>query len=655
MTIDILHPDYHNGTNIVEDLDEDTLKRIGRTLCKGYEEDLGSRGEWEKRVEDYIKLAAQVVETKTYPWPKAANIKYPLLTTASLQFNARAYPALVPSHNIVRGRVVGKDKDGSKREVATRLGKFMTYQLLFEMQEWEDDMDKLCMVLPLIGTAFKKSYHDAVEGRNKSELVLPQDLVVNYYAKNLETATRKTQVLSLYPNELEELFRDGTFRRIELRPSEISTKPGHDDDVQGVSPPSEDDDKPYEILEVHCFLDLDEDGYKEPYIVTVYKDTDTVLRIVPRFDLEDVEVEGDDIIRIKPTEYYTGFVFIPDPQSGIYGMGFGTLLGPINETVNTVINQLLDAGHLSNLQGGFIAKGTRLKAGDGRFRPGEWKMAQTTGDDLRKNIVPLPVSPPSNVLFSLLGMLVQAGEKLASTTDVMTGELPGQNTKATTVMQAIEQGSKVFSSIYKRMYRSLTKEFKKLYKLNRLHLNSQQYFNVLDEENQEEVVFKRDFDEKVIDVIPVADPNVATEEQKLARVQALFEVMQLGAVNPKEVTRRYLEATNQPNIEQLMNMPQQGPSPEELQLQLEQMKVQLEHQRETAKIQIEAQRVEAQAIRDEANTALALAKAESEGKKANLELVKDATTRMKISTETALKLREQTMKTKEVTKKNDTE
>lgn len=608
-----------SNQNLANDLDEDVLKKLGERVVEEYERDLESRSEWEDRNEEWLKLATQVKEEKTYPWPKAANIKYPLLTTAALQFQSRAVPALIPGGPIVKGYPIGRDLDGSSEEKAVRIGKHMSYQLLYQMDEWEEDMDKLCMILPLVGTAFKKSYFDSSKGRNVSELVLAKDLVVDYYARSLEEARRKTHVLYYMPNEIEEGMRSGFFKRVKLNPSEIGTM-GEITEIQGIEPAGDDDDRPFEILEQHRWFDIDEDGYAEPVIVTVDKESREVLRVVNRFDEKhvtrgEIRVLDEDkvkteygIIKIEPIEYFTGYIFIPDPQSGVYGLGFGALLGPLNETVNTLINQLLDAGTLSNLQGGFIAKGTRLKGGDLRFRPGEWKQAQVTGDDLRKNIVPLPVQPPSAVLFNLLSTIVSSGEKVSSVMDIFTGELPGQNTPASVVMAAIEQGTKVFSAIYKRMHRAFTKEIRKLFYLNSKYLNDQEYFSPQDQSGRPILVMRGDYDTEFMDVMPTSDPNISSEAQRLSKAQSLLEIVQLGTVNPQVVTKRYLEATNQSNIDELMELPPPQPDPE---IELKKTELQLEHQRESAKIQIEAQRVQNQATRDQANSLLAIKKAEN--------------------------------------------
>ena len=586
-----------NADNIAEELTDKDLQLIGSEVVKGYDTDKESRSDWDKRNADAMKLALQVTEAKTTPWPKAANVKYPLLTTAALQFSARAYPALIPGTNVVKGRVVGKDYDGSKLERAIRIGKHMSYQLLEQMEDWEEEMDKLCLTLPILGCVFKKTYYDEVLGHNVSEVVYPKDLVVNYFSKTLESADRVTHCLSMSENDVYERIAMGVYRDVELEkvPVEVSDE---DKDRGLEAPNTVDDTTPYKILEQHCLMDLDDDGYAEPYIVTVEEESEEVLRIVPRFNEEAIIDDGDGgVIRIEADQYFTKYGFIPSPDGSIYDIGFGTLLGPINDTINTLINQLLDAGTLSNLQVGFISKGIRVKGGNSSFKPGEWKHVEAYGDDLRKGIYPLPTREPSNVLFTLLNTIVDSGEKLSSVSQMMTGEIPGQNVKATVALAAIEQGMKVFNSIYKRIYRSMKKEFKKLYKLNSEYLSEEEYFMILDIGQEQAASIRRsDYTSGDYDVVPYADQSIATEEQKLAKLQALGEVLQLGTINPQEYTRRYLEATEQPNMEVLMQMPQPQPNPE---LQFEMMKFQDESQRAWQELKIRAMEVESKVAKEE--------------------------------------------------------
>lgn len=607
-------------TNIAEELDEKELADIGKDVVQGFKLDEESRSDYLKKNEEWMKLATQVAEKKSTPWPNAANVKYPLLTIAAVQFSSRAYPALVKYPKTVKSRVIGKDPDRKKAESAARIAGHMNFQIFEQMEEWEEDMDKLTMILPIAGCVFKKSYYDPLQARNVSETVLAKDLAINYYASSLETAVRKTQILELMPNDIHERVASDMYLKVNLTHAQPdNTRKDSSDKIQGIKPPGTDTEAntPRVILEQHTFLDLDDDGYREPYIVTVDLITSKVLRVVARFDAEGIDVNTrGEIIRIKPVEYFTKFGFIPNPDGGIYDLGFGLLLGSLNNTANTLINQLLDSGTLHNQQSGFISRGIRMKGGVKRFAPHEWKVVNATGDDLRKGIVPLPTKEPSNVLFQLLGLIIESGEKLASVMDVLVGQNPGQNQPASTTMAVIEQGLKVFTAIHKRNYRSLKAEFKKLYRLNKLHLDEEEYYTVLDDDEESaQSIFQTDYVNNNADVLPAADPNITTEMQRLVKAQALLELLPLG-LNPQVVAQRNLEAQEQPNIAELLDVPEQEPPFDEKLAQAE-FEHKVEHDSES--LILERDRVRNESIKDFAVAMLSLAKADSEESKITLE------------------------------------
>lgn len=616
--------------NLAEDMEEEDLDSIASDVIGGYIADRDSRSEWEDRQEQYMKLAMQVVEEKSFPWKGAANVKFPLLTTASMQFSARAYPALVPGVNLVKGKITGYDATGEKMDKAERIGKHMSYQLLEEMDGWEEDMDRLCMSVPITGTIFKKTYYNPTTGTNCSELVYPIDLVVDYYAKSLEKAHRITHRMYMSENDIVERERTGLYREWEHLDEGIKEDGNLQEELHGQTKPSKDEYAPHEVIEQHTYLDLDGDGYYEPYVITVHLASEKVLRIVARFDEDGIYERDDEIYKIDPIHYFTKFGFIPNPDGSFYDIGFGQLLTPLNETTNTLINQLLDGGTMANRAGGFISKGIRMKGGESSFSPFEWKFVNTTGDDLRKGIFPLPVREPSQVLFSLLGTIVSTGEKMVAVTDMLMGENPGQNQPATTSMAVLEQGLKVFTSIYKRLYRALKEEYKKLFVLNGKYLPDETYFNILDfpqpeqampqqqgmeqgqqpqqppQQQQQQVIAREDYNDETADVQPYADPNIASDTMRMLKAKGLLELVQLGTLNPLEVTRRVLQAQDQPNIEALLMPPPEGPSPEEKKLEMEQ-------QIEQAKIQLEKERLQLEAIKVEAQAQLNLAKAREIG------------------------------------------
>jgi chaperonin GroES len=574
--------------NIAEDMSDDELKELGEQCRAGFEADLLSRQEWEKCLEEWQKLALQVKEVKTWPWNNASNVKYPLISIASMQFNARAYPSLIPaSSDVVKVEVVGKDPDGQKLEKAKRIGMFMTYQLLNQMEGWEEDMDRLLMMLPIVGTVFKKTYYDSVKKYNCSELVLPKNLVVDYWAKSLDTAERISEVLChINKRVLKEKQMSGLWLDVPLGEPQLRTDPNKPN-VSAV----QDETTPYEFVEQHTYWDHDNDDYAEPYIVTFERNTGKVVRVCARFDDKCIHMVTDDkgkekLAKIDAIHYYTKYGFIPNPEGGFYDIGFGLLLSPLNESVNTLINQLIDSGTLANLQGGFLGKGLKLKMGESAWKPGEWKSVQTTADDLRKQIVPLPVKDPSDVLFKLMGTLITGAKELASVAEIFTGKMPGQNTPATTTMATVEQGMKVFTAVYKRVYRSLKSEFKKLFELNSVYLDQQQYQAVVDEP-----IGQDDFDNTTYDVCPGADPNTATQSEKLMKAQGLMEMVQLGTLDIVEVTRRMLDAQEQPSADKLLNQQIQQTGqfqpPPDPKVQALQMKSQSEQQKAEQSMQLE--------------------------------------------------------------------
>ena len=585
-------------TNLADQLEDDKLAEISRKVSEGYKLDKQSRREWEDHLEMWMKSALMYAERKTFPWPNASNVKYPLIATAAQQFAARAYPALVPNQDLVSGQVIGNDPDGSVRDKADRIGMHMTWQILHKMKGWEEDMDRLLLSLAIVGTCFKKTYYGPINKINHSELVLAKDLVVNYFAKSLTKCYRVTQVIPLNQNEVQERINLGIFKDVNLSEPVPPKATRVEEGMSGIHVPTiTDETTPYTFLEQHTFIDLDDDGYEEPYVVTFEEKTEKVVRITARFRVEDIQRDAEGkILYIKPIQYFTKFSFIPNPDGSFYDIGFGHLLGGINEAVNAILNQLIDSGTLSNLQAGFISKGIRIKGGNKPFTPGEWKATESTGDDLRKGIFPLPVREPSKVLFELLGTMVQSGKELASIAEIMVGKMPGQNTPATTTMATIEQGMKVFTAIYKRIYRALGEEYQKLFVLNAHYMPSQEEFtvdNFVMGQQQSMQVQQNDYQDTNINVIPSADPTVVSDTQKLTKAQALFEVLKLGTVNPQVATKRYLEAIGETGIQELMTMPPPQPNPE---IQVKMAAIQEKAQSNQGKLQLQGQAQQADAM-----------------------------------------------------------
>ena len=580
--------DIMESVNVAELLSDKHLEKMGINCFDGYKLDLESRKDFDKLLDKWTKLAIQISEDKSYPWPKASNVKYPLLAIASMQFAARAYPSLVPSNGqVVKVKVLGYDRDGMKRTRADRVSKFMSWQLMDEMEEWEEEHDRLLITLPVVGTMFKKTYWDSMKQRNVSCLVMPKELIVNYWAKNLNDVERITEIHYMSARKIQEKIRTGLYLDVDLgepvissdnQTQEMTTNPS-----QLMKPSRVDHTTPFTILEQHCYCDLDKDGYAEPYIVTFEENSKKVLRVVARFTPQGVVMnEDNEVAYITAQQYYTKYGFVPNPDGGFYDIGFGRLLGTVNEAVDTLINQVIDGGSMSNLQAGFIAKGLRMKMGETRFTPGEWKHVNATGQDLKAGIFPLPTREPSAILMNLVTFLVTSGKELASVAEIMVGKMPGQNTPATTTMASIEQGMKVFTAIYKRVFRSMTQEFRKLYQLNKTYLNPE-----TEVEFSDEPMPKSDFDGPENDILPAADPASVSAQEKQAKATAVMQLLPLGTVDPVWATQQYFEAFEIPGGERGIRTPEPKPDPEAEKIKLE---AQIESQEASQRIQGEAQK-----------------------------------------------------------------
>lgn len=618
-------------------LDKAKLAEIGDDVVEDYQRDKASRASWAKKVEDGLKAAAQEgsAETKHYPFEGASNVNYPLMTNAALQFNARAYPAIVKGDEAVLVKVFGtaatvppevkailarmqaqsqmqpgqppqgpqvppeqaqaamafvqeveaaKARHQAKLSRAGRVKDYLNYQLFYEMSEWEADTDALLLQLPIVGCAFRKVWWD--DGKHCSALVPALRLVVNMDAKSLETAPRVTEeVPEVYPYQIRAKQRAGIYREVDL-PTE-----------------GEDDEKARMLLEQHRRIDMDGDGVEEPYIVTVDEETREVLSIQANFSPQSIKVvqgqDGAPVVReIKPQRFYIKYEFFPHPEGKFYSIGFAHLLDQIGAVVNTAINQLNDAANAAVAGGGFITGGLRLQ-GNGqtnvlRWRPGEYKVVNGVAQDVRQAIYERTIPQPSPITFQLLEMMLGAAKDITATKDVLTGDAKGSNQAVGTTLALIEQGLQVFTAIYKRVYRSLKDEFNLLYECIAKYANdetAQGYAELLDDPQAD---FYADFDLKGMDIRPVSDPMSVTRMQKVAQAQALMQLRGAG-LNDMEINKRVLMALDVEDIEELM--PQPAPPDPRMEAEAKEM-------------ESDAARNMAAAMKDEATAMETIAKAE---------------------------------------------
>jgi len=578
----VLDKDTINSSNLCDEFGQEDLKRIGLCCHEAYVRDVQSREPWTRRNSAAMDLAMQVQKSKSFPWQGCSNVAFPLVTIAAMQFHARAYPAIVNGRDMVKCRILGGDPDGIQAARAERISTHMSWQLLEQDECWEEDQDRALLNLPIVGTCFKKTYYDTSKGYNVSQLVLAQNLVFDYWAKSVETCPVKTHIIPMHRNRIHENVRRGIFADVldeawfkgDAQPSQTVYQVNADN-RQGKNRPDSSKNTPFTILEQHCVLDLDGDGYAEPYIVTFEEDTQTVLRITTRFDrVEDIEKnDAGEIIKINGWEPFTKIPFIPSPDGGIMDVGFGTLLGPLNESVNSAINQLFDSGTMSNTAGGFLGRGAKIRGGAYEFSPFGWNRVDSTGDDLRKNIFPLPVREPSAVMFNLLELLIDYTNRIAGTVGELVGVTPGQNTPAETSRNAVEQGEKIYSAIYKRVWRALKWEFKKLYQLNAIHLPTRQPFG-----DAKAFVLREDYTQAGASVIPVADPTITSGAAKLARaVLVKAAAANTPGYDTAVTERHYLDALQVDDIDAVFPGPDKMPPPApDVKVQIQQMKMQAE-------------------------------------------------------------------------------
>lgn len=605
--------DITAAPNTAELLEDSVLAQIGSMTVEGFEDDYDSVRAWMENMTGMVKMAMQLREKKSTPWPDASNVKYPLLTVSAMQFAARAYPIMVPGRSVCKAVVVGKDPQGKKAAQAARISSHISYQLLEEMEQWEDDTDRLLHIAPIAGLCFRKIYFDPVKQINKSELVMPHQLIVNYYAKSLDSAERVTQIIEITPNEVMGFERKGLWLKNEYGEP---VKQEQSEVTEGRGLKASGTFTPHTFLESHCWLDLDEDGYKEPYIVTVHKDSQKVARIEPRFDSRSVYLNADDEVEeIQPFKYFVKYPFIPAPDGGFYDIGFGQLLGPINETANTLINQLIDAGTLANMGGGFMGRGARMKGGIIGITPGKWTPIDTPGNDLRQAMVPYPIRDPSNVLFSLLGLINKAGERLGSITEPLVGESPGTHVPYATTRTLIDEGLKVFSGVAKRLHRAFRHELRMIFDLNSMYLSQDRYAMIMDDP---EANSETDYGPG-LNIIPASDPATISDGTRNIKAEVLKQFAQDPHFDGLEVRRRYLEAMEIPDIDKLLLPKENRPDPaiviKTAELELEKERIRLE----AAKLELKRQemldkqaRIRAETVDLKAAALTKLAEMESE-------------------------------------------
>ena len=541
-----------HGANLAEDLDDDILNDISDDVMKNFEDCRSSRSEWEQTYVNGLDLLGFKYEDRTEPFQGSSGATHPVLAEAVTQFQSLAYKELMPAGGPVRTQIIGLETPDKSKQ-AQRVKEFMNYQLMINMKEYEPEFDQMLFNLPLSGSTFKKVYYDAILGRCVSKFVPAEDLYVPYTSTSLEDTECIIHKVKMTKNDLIQSQLGGLYRDIDLDGDEnyendqVGEKK---DELSGVEPKNDD---VYTILEAHIHLEIEgmEDidpktneptGVKFPYIVTLDEGSGKILSITRNWE------EQDQLKRRKG--YFVHFKFLPG--LGFYGFGLIHMIGGLSRTATAALRQLLDAGTLSNLPAGFKMRGIRVRDEAQPLQPGEFRDVDAPGGRLDDAFKILPFKGPDNTLLQLMGVVVSAGQRFASIADLQVGD-GNQSAAVGTTVALLERGSRVMSAIHKRIYSAMKSEFALLEKVFVTFLPPFYPYDVVGGQNQ---IYQTDFDGRV-DIIPVADPNIFSQTQRIAIAQS---ELQIAMSNPQlhnvyHAYRHLYEALGVKDIDQILPPP----------------------------------------------------------------------------------------------------
>lgn len=547
-----------SSEDFASNFSEEELKKLGQNVKRDYENDLSGRADWDEARSNWLKLYSMYTEPKDFPWEGCANVLIPTLSTAVIQFQARARKALLGRKQIVHA----KYQDAAFKEASVRISKFMNHQLQNQLEDWIDDMDRLLIQLALFGNAFKKTYWDSNLNRPVSKMIPVEDLVVSINAISMETAPRITHVSKISFQELRDLIDKGFYMDSSALQEPLG-EPSYDGllrdallQSEGRTSTLEENEGLSEVILLEQHFKYSLNNTLRDIIITIEKSTASVLKI------EENLVQFPDN-SLGKMEFFTKYSFIPNPES-FYDIGFGQLLYGLNSIINTTTNQLLDAGTLQNMQSGFYDKRSGLKGGDTRFSQGTYKGVAISGDDIRKAIYTHQFTPPSSTLFQMRNSCIEEAARISTVSDQMTGEMPPSDTAATTTVAVLEQGLTLFSTIQQRIHSSLTKELKKLFIINGLYLDESLYIKAQDALSEEMKSFKSGlFDFKSdVKIVPTSDPNVTSKAEDLTlskEAYAFGMANPLISNNPEAIyllTKNILRALGIDNLDEILKKPE---------------------------------------------------------------------------------------------------
>ena len=557
-------PEVAFDGNLADVIDSAILGRIASDLVGYIDDDLSSRQDWEDTYKQGLEFLGMKTEERTEPFEGSSGVIHPLLAESVTQFQAQAYRELLPANGPVRTQVIGAQSEMLVKQ-AERVKDYMNYQITYEMEEYDPELDQMLFYLPVIGSTFKKVYRDPLKQRAVSNFIHAEDLIVPYGATDLATSPRITHRITMDSNEVRKLQLAGFYSDIDI-PTDGTSDSQMDevqesiDDIQGIHPSNSSTDLTlYEVhtdLDVEGFEDIGMDGeptgLKLPYIVTILEDTNEILSVRRNYP------EDDPMKRAQ--KYFVHYKFLPG--LGFYGLGLTHMIGGLAMASTSILRQLIDAGTLANLPAGFKARGARIRDEDSPIQPGEFRDIDVVGQTLQASLMPLPFKEPSATLYNLLGTLVDAGRRFASMADMKVGEMSGETPVGTT-MAIMERGTKVMSAIHKRLHYSQKMEFKLLSKIFAQDIEPYPY--MVSQQFGPEIK-AQDFDQRV-DVLPVSDPNIFSMSQRIALAQSELQLVQSnpeihgGPMGLYQAYRKMYEALGVTNIDAILPPPPPPPPP----------------------------------------------------------------------------------------------
>ena len=531
--------------NLAEVLDDGQLTELASDLLGDFDDDISSRKDWIQTYVDGLELLGLKVEDRTEPWPGACGVYHPLLSEALVKFQAETMTETFPAQGPVRTKVIGQETP-EKRDASQRVQQDMNHQLTDVMVEYRPEHERMLWGLGLSGNAFKKIYFDPSLGRQTAMYIPAEDVVVPYGASNIETAERVSHVMRKTPNELKKLQASGFYRDVEMAEPSDTLDEIEKAIAEKMGFRASSDDR-YKLLEMHVDLVIEDDkfakdeakaGIAVPYVVTIDKSSQTILAIRRNWN-------PDDELKQKRNHFvHYGYV----PGFGFYAFGLIHLIGAFAKSGTSIIRQLVDAGTLSNLPGGFKTKGLRVKGDDTPIAPAEWRDVDVASGTMRDNIMPLPYKEPSQVLFALLQNIVDEGRRFAATADLKISDMSGQAPVGTT-LAILERTLKMMSAVQARVHYAMKQEFRLLKAIIRDYTPSAYPYKP-----EEGSRFAKQSDYDMVEVIPVSDPNAATMAQKIVQYQAVIQLAQTapGIYDMPYLHRQMLEVLGIKNAQKLV-------------------------------------------------------------------------------------------------------